>query len=179
MPLALSVMHPHRLAVAPTMLVSPSTALSLAVPNLVGTCIGFGISYAVAAVACSGGRTDGALPSARRTLHGMYRENVPRVRTYAIAMTVVAALVASGAGASIAMPSFTQQVVYAVWFGMMAMVDELHDTVPTLNPGRSGPSTPLSALCWGLLLLPIPYLLMAQDVYKLFALQVCAPAPRI
>lgn len=168
--LARTVLTPHR-AVAPSMLASPALALQLAAPNAVGTMVGFGISYAVASVAFGGGRAKGAAPSARETLGGMARENVPRVRTLSVALAAVAALVISGAGANMVMPTFAQQAVYSVWFAMMALVDELHDTMPTLSPGRSDPPGPLVALCWALLLLPIPYLLMVQDVYKLFALQ--------
>jgi len=69
------------------------------------------------------------------------------------------------------MPSFAEQVVYSVWFAMMAMVDEFYDTLPLLNAANERPPAVLQAICWALLLLPIPYLLAAQDVYKLFALQ--------
>ena len=127
------------------MLASPALALQLAAPNAVGTMVGFGISYAVASVAFGGGRAKGAAPSARETLGGMARENVPRVRTLSVALAAVAALVISGAGANMVMPTFAQQAVYSVWFAMMALVDELHDTMPTLSPGRSDPPGPLLA----------------------------------
>ena len=101
----------------------------------------------------------------------MNSENIPRTRTLGVALMMVMALVVGGAGAGISMPSFVEQVVYSVWFAMMAMVDEFYDTLPLLNAANDRPPQHLQAICWGLLLAPIPYLLAAQDVYKLFALQ--------
>ena len=153
------------------MLATPAAAMQLAVPNVCGTLIGFGVSYAVAAAACGGGRTEQPTPGAARLLHSMNNENIPRTRTLGVALCTVMALITGGAGAGISMPSFAEQVVYAMWFAMMAMVDEFYDTLPLLNAANARPPQHLQAICWGLLLLPIPYLLAAQDVYKLFALQ--------
>lgn len=171
LPLALSSVCASDHTMSPQALAAPAAALQLALPNALGSLLGFVISYTIAGLASGNGWTTDAAPGAKQILHAMNTENIPRFHILSFAVCMAVGLAACHRGAGISMPSFLDQIIYSFWFAMMAMVDEVYDTLPLLSRLRRPIPAYIQILCWVLLLVPIPYLLSVQDVYKLFALQ--------
>ncbi|KAL7530237.1 hypothetical protein ACHAWF_005054, partial [Thalassiosira exigua] len=107
----------------------------------------------------------------------VFAANLPRIwaRFYTKCFALGLYLIGSQQhGISHSMPTLTEMCLYSVWCGAMGLVDELHDTLIKVPLHKQKVPSWVFYLAYLTLLVPIPVLIMAKEVFAHFAITFAA-----
>jgi len=93
-------------------------------------------------------------------------KNNKRFEPRVVVKVLAAAMVFLGVGRGAAMPSMAHQAAFGIWLGAMGLLDEVGDMPKALADGAARFPKILHVIASACLVLPIPYLLAAHEVYS-------------